>query len=161
MSWSPDRDHPRGCGEHPPIYTATWSASGSSPRMRGARDVGHFPLVVFGIIPADAGSTVRREEAGEAHQDHPRGCGEHLGGAARAGHAAGSSPRMRGALGVGYIVDLLCRIIPADAGSTSPITGTARSSRDHPRGCGEHGHPGFIHDFGAGSSPRMRGARRG
>ena len=53
-----DRDHPRGCGEHPLYQGFPHMSWGSSPRMRGAL------LIVFGhkdmlrIIPADAGSTV-------------------------------------------------------------------------------------------------------
>ncbi|WP_220702609.1 hypothetical protein, partial [Bifidobacterium sp. wkB344] len=31
-----------------------------------------------------------------------------------------------------------CRIIPADAGSTSASQRIGPTARDHPRGCGEH-----------------------
>ena len=50
-------DHPRGCGEH--VWGAKHKtiATGSSPRMRGARDLVHMLAVRVGIIPADAGST--------------------------------------------------------------------------------------------------------
>ena len=51
------------------------------------------------------------------------------------------------------------RIIPADAGSTRYTTHTSNSSRDHPRGCGEHPSTRAWEDTGAGSSPRMRGAQ--
>ena len=70
----------------------------------------------------------------------------------------GSSPRMRGAPFTVCVVLFCMRIIPADAGST--VTGESGNptSKDHPRGCGEH----FLADEGlvgrAGSSPRMRGA---
>ena len=73
---------------------------------------------LLGIIPADAGSTKSEIEASKARRDHPRGCGEHpIGGAPRC-TARGSSPRMRGALGLGLVVVDTGRIIPADAGST-------------------------------------------
>ena len=50
-------DHPRGCGEHIWWPSTDRPCSGSSPRMRGARTVVEQGQKVFGIIPADAGST--------------------------------------------------------------------------------------------------------
>ena len=50
-------DHPRGCGEHSVLPTSGPTLTGSSPRMRGAQDVGHADVDLLGIIPADAGST--------------------------------------------------------------------------------------------------------
>ena len=52
-------DHPRGCGEHSGPVLALALSVGSSPRMRGAP--GDSPQIqpAGGIIPADAGSTVR------------------------------------------------------------------------------------------------------
>ena len=72
--------------------------------------------------------------------------------------SSGSSPRMRGALGVDTGDELYFRIIPAYAGSTRFQGLNRRPSRDHPRVCGEH--DGSFHCFtiSAGSSPRMRGA---
>ena len=51
------RDHPRGCGEHLLCDGGIKHASGSSPRMRGARVIAFNLLKKPGIIPADAGST--------------------------------------------------------------------------------------------------------
>ena len=52
-------DHPRGCGEHY-LPTVTQSGDrGSSPRMRGARSCSAALVPPAGIIPADAGSTIR------------------------------------------------------------------------------------------------------
>ena len=51
------RDHPRGCGEHDPNDIEVNDTKGSSPRMRGARNVGVVGPRPGGIIPADAGST--------------------------------------------------------------------------------------------------------
>ena len=112
------RDHPRGCGEHARMTTATRPARGSSPRMRGALvDYGH-DLVIPGIIPADAGSTWRAGGDEEKYRDHPRGCGEHAGRLSTRSWVLGSSPRMRGAH-QGTVAGPQCRgIIPADAGST-------------------------------------------
>ena len=50
------------------------------------------------------------------------------------------------------------RIIPAYAGSTSPLQVWAVRSWDHPRVCGEHANKHPFISFLVGSSPRMRGA---
>ena len=49
-------------------------------------------------------------------------------------------------------------IIPADAGSTVPKPHDMYSTKDHPRGCGEHLTLAAICASWSGSSPRMRGA---
>ena len=92
-------------------------------------------------------------------RDHPRGCGEHT-AVAMALHASqGSSPRMRGAPGTTSANRRKTRIIPADAGSTTPCSPPSPAREDHPRGCGEHQVTISVLLFGQGSSPRMRGAR--
>ena len=93
---------------------------GSSPRMRGAHphDANHGDH--FRIIPADAGSTRRFEMSFGGFWDHPRGCGEHGMIVLNRCDMAGSSPRMRGARPDTISTASHCRIIPADAGSTSP-----------------------------------------
>ena len=54
----PDRDHPRGCGEHSGSGGYFQQAYGSSPRMRGAHHSKSSGSSSSRIIPADAGSTV-------------------------------------------------------------------------------------------------------
>ena len=113
-----------------------------------------------GIIPAYAGSTSARREIPSSAGDHPRVCGEHNSVGTSSCSLYGSSPRMRGALSdADYEVDR-CRIIPAHAGSTTCRLTSARSSRDHPRACGEHGSLSPVAATALGSSPRMRGALR-
>ena len=51
------QDHPRGCGEHRDDHGDEETRAGSSPRMRGALIWPNLPIVLPGIIPADAGST--------------------------------------------------------------------------------------------------------
>ena len=72
----------------------------------------------------------------------------------------GSSPRMRGALGDADVIQSNLGIIPADAGSTEARLRSLPSTRDHPRGCGEHGRKAQADRIARGSSPRMRGAHR-
>ena len=153
------RDHPRGCGEHGKVSTQQFADAGSSPRMRGAPE-GHHVLIRYqGIIPADAGSTPRHTKGHPMCRDHPRGCGEHPVYPPFQLHQSGSSPRMRGARVECKVPTPHHRIIPADAGSTLRVARATRCTKDHPRGCGEHGRIGCADVFRQGSSPRMRGAR--
>ena len=117
MSLSPP-DHPRRCGEHILPRLVVTGVSGSSPQMRGA------PIFLLShglhdrIIPADAGSTSPEFWGHCDIWDHPRRCGEHSRECVPIWDNQGSSPQMRGALGVCQSHVGLGRIIPADAGST-------------------------------------------
>ena len=154
----PPRDHPRGCGEHRTVRHHGRRSGGSSPRMRGAPVSPIKYLGDLGIIPADAGSTMRLTTLFLSVRDHPRGCGEHGTCAVSIPHCQGSSPRMRGALKGRPFDPIGFGIIPADAGSTWTESAYSNPHGDHPRGCGEH-HPSTpTVPNGEGSSPRMRGA---
>ena len=108
--------------------------------MRGTRGQGRMVRHYRGIIPADAGNTALFDSLDEIHQDHPRGCGEHLTTLAGLCIAAGSSPRMRG---------------------TELEKPRDEDTLDHPRGCGEHLMICRRVIMFRGSSPRMRGTRHG
>ena len=86
--------------------------------MRGAPRINRVRGSQTGIIPADAGSTSDTNQGSYHAEDHPRGCGEHVGKTLFNHRVAGSSPRMRGAQIFGSENRLKARIIPADAGST-------------------------------------------
>ena len=133
-----EEDHPRGCGEHAEVSHLDDLDPGSSPRMRGAPFDPWLPHPESGIIPADAGSTVRQPMLRILHEDHPRGCGEHPEGEGYKCRMKGSSPRMRGAPLYKLPTAHGERIIPADAGSTQSMASSLTGSGDHPRGCGEH-----------------------
>ena len=121
------RDHPRGCGEHGAGDDKPYAGLGSSPRMRGAQPLLIDLLGVFGIIPADAGSTGRGAAGYWADPDHPRGCGEHTMRISLVFHQAGSSPRMRGAPLSPRPSTARGGIIPADAGSTAGVAVGAKA----------------------------------
>ena len=53
-------DHPRMCGEHPIPVLSQWMAMGSSPHVRGAQCRQTICQSISGIIPACAGSTLRK-----------------------------------------------------------------------------------------------------
>ena len=93
-------DHPRVCGEHGCAYTLRTLVTGSSPRMRGALLNAGMCVAGMGIIPAYAGSTPPVEQHNLQVRDHPRVCGEHYLLSSYYAFIGGSSPRMRGALGL-------------------------------------------------------------
>ena len=86
--------------------------------MRGTPGTFTSPKQHRGIIPAYAGNTrfsfINRKYQG----DHPRVCGEHIGGAVLEVLDWGSSPRMRGTLVRDVLRCVHRRIIPAYAGNT-------------------------------------------
>ena len=147
-----------GSTVQPPAASAR--RPGSSPRMRGAPTVRLRGSHSRRIIPADAGSTILAGQQWYSDGDHPRGCGEHNSFISISKVRLGSSPRMRGALGVASADVRIARIIPADAGSTSSLSSSGMARQDHPRGCGEHSSPGLTIRTSLASSPRMRGALR-
>ena len=111
-------DHPRMRGEHFDRKALDATAKGSSPHARGAL-VNLTRLVAnLGIIPACAGSTLRRMGRGRGGRDHPRMRGEHADGLSRGHPMAGSSPHARGARTRKRPRNRTSGIIPACAGST-------------------------------------------
>ena len=107
--------------------------------MRGALALSRTPGVIERIIPAYAGSTPSYCRGRSIPGDHPRVCGEHFNRTVAQLKAAGSSPRMRGALSTPWL--------------------RSRRTKDHPRVCGEHLALNKAPNLWLGSSPRMRGAR--
>ena len=156
-SGTASRDHPRVCGEHVYVSNPDILDPGSSPRMRGTRLRARRFAARFGIIPAYAGNTNCRSACVAPNRDHPRVCGEHIMSVYRALELSGSSPRMRGTLGMATDVPHLSGIIPAYAGNTESRHTTWLKSRDHPRVCGEHRIFLLGNACDVGSSPRMRG----
>ena len=120
-------DHPRGCGEN--FFAGGYSlrCEGSPPRMRGKLRRYHKNVKSFGITPADAGKTGRKDRSGVSNEDHPRGCGENCIPASDYYRQYGSPPRMRGKLGRYDKTQGVQRITPADAGKT-----LKRSFRNQP-----------------------------
>ena len=158
MRRKPQRDHPRVRGEHCVSPSTARTARGSSPRARGAPLHGLENRRESGIIPACAGSTLRRPSRPSSSRDHPRVRGEHENAPDGVVAAQGSSPRARGARRVSALVAGYVGIIPACAGSTTVAHPAHWRVRDHPRVRGEHWVVGPARDADGGSSPRARGA---
>ena len=133
------RDHPRIRGEHKVAQKGKGVAAGSSPHTRGALHLMDLDGENYGIIPAYAGSTVRRRRRRTSPWDHPRIRGEHSPTAAMMRCRRGSSPHTRGA-------------------HRCPHRLRDRAM-DHPRIRGEHQSPSYPISPRTGSSPHTRGAR--
>ena len=84
--------------------------------------------------------------------------GEHDSPKAKLRALRGSSPHARGALPDLDGAEQLAGIIPACAGSTSPIDTVVPAMGDHPRMRGEHVLAAHALGILAGSSPHARGA---
>ena len=150
-------DHPRACGANVGRQIIATRLDGSSPRMRGKRCIICVLNSALRIIPAHAGQTNTDNTNTSVNADHPRACGANGIGRTRLEYPQGSSPRMRGKLGVAQRRERVFRIIPAHAGQTSPSPLWGAPCPDHPRACGANA-PTVNSAAGSfGSSPRMRG----
>ena len=154
-------DHPRACGANVSCATRAIYDYGSSPRMRGKRRLGDVLSHCNRIIPAHAGQTSPVRRRLPCSPDHPRACGANGPAPRSPTRTTGSSPRMRGKLGLLLLGFGILRIIPAHAGQTTSPPGRSPASPDHPRACGanEQGH--LMLRLLHGSSPRMRGKHAG
>ena len=155
------RDHPRGCGAHYHTERNELPIVGSSPRVRGSRSSICTMTRLIGIIPAGAGLTTFRPIEYHLYRDHPRGCGAHPLLGDDFPLLQGSSPRVRGSPADWRCHPAGCGIIPAGAGLTTDQGRALGRGWDHPRGCGAHGAVSGAGEPLVGSSPRVRGSRRG
>ncbi len=131
--------------------------AGSSPHARGPHKDYVASICLHRIIPACAGSTVRPVYRHGKSWDHPRMRGVHFQNLVRNDFTLGSSPHARGPLKVMPNEQTVIRIIPACAGSTSPIFTIVFLIKDHPRMRGVHSGVGQSKLFAQGSSPHARG----
>ena len=115
---TPNRAHPRACGENHWLASLEPLAMGSSPRVRGKRRFRGRLDLVAGLIPACAGKT-----------------GALIGVWAC---AHGSSPRVRGKLSQRRAASHIPRLIPACAGKTFNTKRAVIGDAAHPRMCGEN-----------------------
>ena len=89
--------------------------------------------------------------------DHPRVCGEQIGGRILGAGLKGSPPRVRGTVYEGAAALVADRITPACAGNSRGHRQPDRGNQDHPRVCGEQEKPGQSSPRSRGSPPRVRG----
>ena len=113
----PEWDHPRLCGEKAKITKARLTILGSPPPMRGKGEEFAKAEGIQRITPAYAGKRLRSRWIPLFRWDHPRLCGEKVGGGMRFEFPFG--------------------ITPAYAGKRSFTSFRISSYQDHPRLCGE------------------------
>ena len=149
--------HPRTCGERGPNIDLLTPVDGSSPRMRGTAPEVEQGRAGQRFIPACAGNGDADPSCSPVESVHPRVCGERGERQFLAQGLRGSSPRVRGTVGVTKDNKAILRFIPACAGNGAADSIISVWMSVHPRVCGErverHGHV----LKGTGSSPRVRG----
>ena len=149
------------CGELGRRRPLTGGPHGSSPRVRGTH-LRHRPANSHNrFIPACAGNSAGRRSTGVTFAVHPRVCGELEIVAMTSAPRGGSSPRVRGTPRDHDDRAGADRFIPACAGNSLSNSPSTSSPSVHPRVCGELPWGKERIDAGAGSSPRVRGTRRG
>ena len=95
-TFTPQRDHPRLCGEKNKCAGWTFSDVGSPPPMRGKVHFHSDMVSRYRITPAYAGKSGSLGHPAKSGEDHPRLCGE-KGDPFRLSQAvSGSPPPMRG-----------------------------------------------------------------
>ena len=114
---------------------------------------------VPGLIPARAGKTGAPLIGRHLLGAHPRACGENGTTRPCPFGGPGSSPRVRGKLGVGEAHGGVDGLIPARAGKTRVPFVWVLICAAHPRVCGENAGRCRAVGLSAGSSPRVRGKR--
>ena len=169
--------HPRVCGERARSAVRVSASTGSSPRVRGTADRSGLHGRDDRFIPACAGNgsgtqaelgcaPVHPRVCGErgscrptVHRRtvHPRVCGERPRLRGRPVISTGSSPRVRGTVGLAGPIRARSRFIPACAGNGSSSASLILQTAVHPRVCGERRLTVPLGSECAGSSPRVRG----
>ena len=129
--------------------------------MRGKAIPHFFRYFQRRITPAYAGKSVYRWVRFFIVWDHPRLCGEKYTACKVPFVEAGSPPPMRGKGHLQLIKPQPAGITPAYAGKSIQADYSGRSTRDHPRLCGEKDASGAANAVWSGSPPPMRGKADG
>ena len=153
--------HPHVCGEHEVDVIIVFLKGGSSPRMRGTLTSWYSEDRRGRLIPTYAGNTRTPRSMPGVTSAHPHVCGEHHIYPSQVVTGQGSSPRMRGTPHLGRNPARRSRLIPTYAGNTLFYIFPPYSEEAHPHVCGEHSSATITSPLIFGSSPRMRGTRRG
>ncbi len=135
-------------------------ATGSSPRVRGTREVCHGTKSQRRFIPASAGNAFTPLRVSANFTVHPRECGERPTSDRTRSQTTGSSPRVRGTRPSASSPLLRWRFIPASAGNALCAVCRVMPIAVHPRECGERPMPMPWNGCPNGSSPRVRGTPR-
>ena len=113
----PLEDHPRVCGEQPPVLDIHACLPGSPPRVRGTDIETTSNYYNHRITPACAGNSNRPAIVRGTCKDHPRVCGEQRALRMKIRSMFGSPPRVRGTERLHLCIVQPRRITPACAGN--------------------------------------------
>ena len=145
------------CGEKQPYIWVYPRKGGSPPRVRGKVLFLLLYILAFGITPACAGKSNRRNRIGYDKRDHPRVCGEKREADSKLLALQGSPPRVRGKGFRTMPMQIRAGITPACAGKSQHWKAKFPGIQDHPRVCGEKGKCPRLINLKPGSPPRVRG----
>ena len=169
--------HPRSRGENSEGSSSTFTPEGSSPLTRGKPVPAAYDGGDARLIPAHAGKTRPKDDAGIQGAAHSRSRGENVRLPPSMATASGSSPLTRGKLQTppacksrggsspltrgkpAALVSLgdVARLIPAHAGKTTWLLPRGQRARAHPRSRGENTDDELAAGAAGGSSPLTRG----
>ena len=152
--------HPRSRGDHMVVFLWWCPARGSSPLARGPRHFSRLSGAIDGLIPARAGTTLRRLVHSGRGWAHPRSRGDHLPTTQQTRQLVGSSPLARGPPRPSRCIAVRSGLIPARAGTTSCAKAPPALARAHPRSRGDHRACSHASRARLGSSPLARGPPR-
>ena len=154
---TPNRDHPRPCGEKSRLRYSRTGSQGSPPPMRGKAVAAAAISISFRITPAHAGKRLQASHICRSTWDHPRPCGEKKIKQSQIRNCQGSPPPMRGKAKIHGYATLSRGITPAHAGKSEWIYCKRNPVGDHPRPCGEKQKYMDTRRYQGGSPPPMRG----
>ena len=149
--------YPRVCGGTAVIGVGAVVVLGLSPRVRGNPPAAALAGLGVGSIPACAGEPPAAATPRRRTTVYPRVCGGTRRTSRRIQRGGGLSPRVRGNLAQGPILDPFCGSIPACAGEPARVGCSMTTRTVYPRVCGgtDPG-PGVLRRAD-GLSPRVRG----
>ena len=149
------------CGDHLSVPLAYALNRGSPPHVRGPLGNHRAAFISCGITPACAGTTSKPPDVFPHTWDHPRMCGDHSVLQSSTVYPLGSPPHVRGPQLVFEGVKTEEGITPACAGTTKNLSMSPKTTWDHPRMCGDHGHLSRLRQHLQGSPPHVRGPHGG
>ena len=152
-----NEEPPRVCGGTASARPVSCASQGTSPRVRGNRDIFCAQHRRSRNLPACAGEPRRIPAARSARREPPRVCGGTLYPELASRIERGTSPRVRGNHKGSSVVEGEWRNLPACAGEPAPAPPAQGPVPEPPRVCGGTPERHTRARPAGGTSPRVRG----
>ena len=149
-------DHPRSRGNNFHSILLSGYSGGSPPLAREQPPMVFLPLMISGITPARAGTTLQWDIPQLVIGDHPRSRGNNHSISYAVRTTSGSPPLAREQLHDRQVRHARDGITPARAGTTTRIRALEKQIWDHPRSRGNNLPPVFTAVTVPGSPPLAR-----